>query len=86
MPSSRQATLVATSSRQRLAAQDLGQHRPAVHVRHDQIEDDEPVTACRGLPQRLRAVTGEIDCIPGDEKRPADEVTDSRLIIHEQDA
>lgn len=62
-----------------------GEHVTAVHVRHQQVEDDqaEPPRAC--LAQAVAAGTGKIRPVPSRDKRPPDERPDFRLVIDYED-
>jgi hypothetical protein len=68
----------------RAGLEQLVEYVPAVHVRHDQVQDDQVVVAFEGLLQSRGSARGEGSEISGRRQGPADERTDVGFVIDDE--
>ena len=67
------------------AAQQLRQHRAPVYIRHDQVKDDEVIIVGQGAAKAAWPVRDGVGVISGTGQGTADEITDPRLVLDQQD-
>src|ERR1022692_753346 len=67
-----------------LEPQDRGQHRTAVQIGHDQVQDHQAVAAGGGPADAIGCITGDVYLVTDLLQRPADEAADARLVVDEQ--
>src|SRR6185437_10210288 len=63
-----------------------GQEGTAVHVRHDQVENDQAVVLASGQCQADLAVLGEVGAVTHVSERAADKLAYRTIVVHDENA